>query len=393
MTGEDGRTVLMASLEYWGSPFQLAGHHLARAFVAAGWRVAYISVPVSPLHLLRRSSPAIRARLRDWSRGGRTEADGALWSYVPGTLLAPRNSPVLRSRWVVNNWWRLSLPNVRRAAARHGFESVDLLYIDVAVQGFWLDAIAHRATVLRVADRLDGFGHISAAQVAAEREIAGRVDVVVHAAASLEGHVESLGARRTAHVPNGVDIARFDRTAGAEPADLAGIPRPRAIYVGALESWFAFDTMNHVVATMPDVSFVVIGGSDATRSRLIDRPNLHVLGRRPWASLPSYLGHADVGLIPFDRVGHPDLVDGIHPLKLYEYLAAGLPVVATRWRELELIDSPAVLASTPDEFVGAIRAVTGAPDPRVVAEQRRAFARGASWDRRLQEMLGAVGMA
>ena len=286
MTGEGGRKVLMASLEYWDSPFQLAGHHLARAFAAAGWRVAYVSVPVSPLHLLRRSSPSIRARFRSWRQGGRMEATGDLWSYVPATLLAPRNSPILRSKWVIENWWRLSLPNIRRTAARHGFGSVDLLYIDVAVQGFWLDAIEHRGSVLRVADRLDGFRHISPAQVAAEREIAARVDVVAHAAASLRPHVESLGARRTAHVPNGVDIAHFERTVRSEPADLATIPRPRAIYVGAMESWFGFDTMNELVAAMPDVSFVVIGGSDTTPSRLVNRPNLHA-SRSPAVGFPA----------------------------------------------------------------------------------------------------------
>jgi glycosyltransferase involved in cell wall biosynthesis len=380
----------MASLEYWESPFQLAGHHLARAFVAAGWKVAYLSVPVSPLHLLRHSSPAIRARLRDWRRGGRTEENGALWSYVPGTLLAPRNSPILRSRWVLDQWWRLSVPNIRRTAARHGFGSVDLLYIDSSVHGFWLDAIEHRASVLRVADRLDGFRHVSRAQVAAERDIAGRVDVVAHAAASLRPHVESLGARRTAYLPNGVDVARFDGAATIEPADLAAVPRPRAIYVGAMESWFGFDAMNALVAAMPDISFVVIGGSDTTPSRLVHRPNLHVLGRRPWGSLPAYLSHVDVGLIPFDRAGHRELVDGIHPLKLYEYFASGLPVVATRWRELELIHSPATLASSTEEFVHAIRSAVTAPDG---SEARRAFARAASWDGRLRQLLEAVGMA
>jgi glycosyltransferase involved in cell wall biosynthesis len=96
--------------------------------------------------------------------------------------------------------------------------------------------------------------------------------------------------------------------------------------------------------------------------------------------LPEYLRAADVGLIPFDVRNHPTLVHSIHPLKLYEYLAAGLPVVATRWRELERLQSPATLCESIEQFVTAIEGcVTREPQ----RELYRAYAERADWKHRV----------
>jgi hypothetical protein len=70
--------------------------------------------------------------------------------------------------------------------------------------------------------------------------------------------------------------------------------------------------------------------------------------------MPSYLQHADMGIIPFDVRNHRELIDAVNPLKVYEYLAAGLPVVATDWLELSLLNLPIHRCRTPEEFVAGI---------------------------------------
>jgi glycosyltransferase involved in cell wall biosynthesis len=119
------------------------------------------------------------------------------------------------------------------------------------------------------------------------------------------------------------------------------------------------------------------------------RPILHLLGPRSFELLPQYLHNADVGLIPFDVVGHAELVDTIHPLKLYEYLACGLPVVATRWRELEHLASPAILVDSPADFSASIRASLAQPPDRATAI---AYAQTADWSGRLRALLDAVDL-
>ena len=111
---------------------------------------------------------------------------------------------------------------------------------------------------------------------------------------------------------------------------------------------------------------------------------------KQYAQVPAYLQHADVGIIPFDVARHPELVNGIHPLKLYQYLACGLPVVATAWQELESLNSPAHLSHTPDQFVASLQQ---ALEEKGGAAERIEYASQADWDRRLDDFLETLGLA
>ena len=128
-------------------------------------------------------------------------------------------------------------------------------------------------------------------------------------------------------LPNGVDAENFARPR-PEPEDIAGLARPRVVYVGALEYWFDVELLERCALARPDVPFVVIGPRpDGLPASLATLRNVHLIGPRPYAEIPAYLQHCDVGIVPFRRDA---LVDSIHPIKVYEYLAAGLRVVATR---------------------------------------------------------------
>jgi glycosyltransferase involved in cell wall biosynthesis len=379
----------MGCSEYWGSPFQIGGHQLARAFAAAGWEVAYLSNPVSPLHLATGLSPELRARIANYLAGGIETAEGRIWAYVPGAVLTPHAKPALRSHRLYRNWARLSIPGVVGAVRRHGFGEVDLLYLDNPIQGYLLDAIPHRRSVLRIADRIAAFSRVTPSMQQLERDIASSVDLVVHSAGSLEPDVARLGPRRSLHLPNGVDFPQFAVGDSSMPDDLRGIPRPIALYVGAIGEWFDFALVEELTAALPEVSFLLIGPDKAARRRLTARPNLHLLGKRPHGEVARYMRNADVGLIPFDVGGRPDLVNGIDPLKLYEYLACGLPVVATAWEEISRLGSPAALCRTPEEHVAAIRrAITEPHDPAPSV----AFAKDADWRLRVDALLDALAL-
>lgn len=382
---------LLACPHAWGSVVQVGGHHIARALVAAGWDVAYVSNPISPLHLAGGLGPELRHRVSIYRRRGIRDADGHLWAYVPGALLTPRESPILRSRWVHRNWVGLSYPNVIRVLRAHGFASVDLLYFDSVIQSFWLDVLPHRASVLRVGDRMSGFGQFTEEMRRMQRELAASVDLVVYSARDLERDVDAMRPKKTLHLPNGVDAAHFSEGGGPFPDDLAAIPRPIAVYVGAMEDWFDFDAVSVAAAELPDVSFVLIGPDRLAMQRLRPQPNLHILGPRPYAQIPRYLHASDVGLIPFDVRGHAPLVNGVHPLKLYEYMACGLPVVAARWNELVTLDSPAVLYREPGQLASGIRAALseGAADRAGRVE----FATRADWNERVRTLLSALALA
>jgi glycosyltransferase involved in cell wall biosynthesis len=367
----------------------LGGHHVARALVAAGWDVAFISNPISPLHLLRPRNDFLGERLRLWRSSGETDLDGHLWAYVPGALVTPFNAIGLRSGFVDRSWHRMTVPPVARTARRHGFGEVDLLYIDTPVQSFWLRAIPHRVSVLRMGDYMKGFEAFTPSMQGSMVRAARDVDAVLYSAESLRSIVLALEPRRAIHLPNGVDFKSLSRASAGIPADVAEIAQPIAMYVGAMEAWFDFDLIEVAARRLPNVSFVLIGPAKHARARLPSLPNLHVLGTRPWEQLPEYLSAARVGMIPFDRASHPDLVDRIHPLKLYEYAARGVPIVATRWLELESLGAPIRLTEGADEFVAAIAdAVTSTPDRAALIR----FAESADWSARVERLLSDLGL-
>jgi glycosyltransferase involved in cell wall biosynthesis len=156
--------------------------------------------------------------------------------------------------------------------------------------------------------------------------------------------------------------------------------------VGALDHWFDIGLVAATAAALRGVSFVIVGPHHTNLDALRGAPNIHLLGRRPYAEAPRYMKGAQVGLIPFQV---SDMVHATNPVKLYEYMACGLPVVAVAWEELIALNSPALLARSPAEFIAAVsRALAGA----VPRDALTSFATQADWRNRFQLLAGALGL-
>lgn len=195
-------------------------------------------------------------------------------------------------------------------------------------------------------------------------------------------------------MPNVADVELFTAARGnaAEPDDLASIPRPRTVYVGNLASYrFDRGLLAAVADRLPKVQFVLIGpcglgdtdsAADAWRS-LRRRDNIHLLGSRPHESLPAYCVHCDVGLIPFLDNDH---TRSSFPLKLWEMLGAGLPVVCTDLPSLHGVAPPEMVrfASDATSFAEAVEgAIKDSPHDR---EQRADLARRHDWNDRIEQL-------
>lgn len=377
--GDRMKKILMACANSWTSVFQVGSHHLAREFAKMGYQVAYLSNPISPFHLLG----DVRERYQIYRAGGIRE--DSVWAYVPATLLPPHRAPLLRSEWVHRHWHQLTFPSVLRRVEKEGFREVDILYFDTAIQSFWLEHIQADKTVFRMADQNAGFKSSTRALLKREKELIRRVDLVVCTAKTL---ADSVGeeAVRVAHLPNGVPLDHFAKPRG-KPRELEQIPGPIALYVGAIDYWFDHATVHALALALPQVSFVLIG--PVKGKEIPPLPNLHFLGPRSYAQIPQYLQCADVGLIPFDVQNYPDLIHHVNPLKLYEYMACGLPVVATRWRELENIDSPAFLCDSVEEFRENLLRALQTPNPDLY----RSYAQTLDWSTRATQLLELLGIS
>lgn len=187
---------------------------------------------------------------------------------------------------------------------------------------------------------------------------------------------------------NGVEMAHFE-TPRALPADLAALPRPLIGYVGLLSHFLDFDLLEAIRRNRRGGTVVLIGpgspATDAAVSEFSRREGVAVLGPRPYADVPAYMQGLDVGLIPF-RADDP-FVQGINPNKVYQYLAAGLPVLTTPLLDLDASPPDLLFAASPAEAVQALHvALDAAPEP----SRRRALARSHDWDALAARMVAEI---
>ncbi len=191
-------------------------------------------------------------------------------------------------------------------------------------------------------------------------------------------------------VPNGVDYDHFARPS-VEPADIAhlGGRGPIVGYYGALAEWFDYDLLDYAAQALPVADFLLIGpdyDGTAGKAGVMARDNVHWIGARPYADLPGYLARFDVATIPFVV---NDVTNAVSPLKLFEYMAGGKPVVTTplrecaRYRVVQIGDGS-------DGYVEALRtAFELARDPTHVARLRRT-ARANTWEARARTIIEAL---
>lgn len=375
---------VISSVHPYSSGLIVGSHQIARELARRGWHVLLLSDPASLAHMVAAIvHHRARARCRAATRG-LVKVDGVL-ALTPWTLVPLARDFGAGSARLLAIWPRASWPYLPRLLRELGFERPELALLDTPLAASAVDALAPKRLVMRLFDDTSEEKPWPPALQRAAEALAARADLVAITAPMLAPHAERLGARRIHLMPNGADLQHFT-TPRPPPPELASIARPRVVYSGALAPWVDYEWMNTAARRLPGISFLWIGpGPTEAVQRL---PNVFVLGPRPYDSLPAYLQHCDVGVIPFDRRRFPRLIDSVHPLKLYDYLAAGLAVVATRSAELERIAAPVALADSPDEFVTCIvSALRGGPAPAA------AFLASATWQARVDALLARLQIA
>ena len=378
----------MASYHSWNSPIQVGSHQLAREFVKMGYEVAFISDPISPFHMLPGASHSLSSRLQLHLSGGQRDLNDKLWAYVPAAPLTPTNKPLLSSRWVAQNWWKMTFPSAVSHAIKNGFGEVDLVYIESVYQYFWLGKIRHHRSVYRMTDHPEGYQKMGTDSVRSLiRGLALSVSEVVYTAQGLKPLVQSLQPNRHFYLPNGVQFGHFAKDQSDMPSEYKNIPGPRIVYAGSMEDWFDFNLVREAALNHPSYSFILIGPENHARQRLGGVKNIHILGPRKYEHLPPYLRHANVGIIPNNVWERPELIHYMNPLKLYQYLACGLPVVASSTRELKSLKSPALLAQDHPAFIRLLKKAVRQPENSKAAVQ---YAHKRDWAYAAKKLLGVL---
>ncbi|MGP0103530.1 MAG: glycosyltransferase [Solirubrobacteraceae bacterium] len=382
-----GRDIVCVGFADWDTDLWTNQHHLM-ARLARENRVLFVeSLGLRQPQLAGRDIARILRRLRRGMAPPRAR-DGL-------HVLSPLVVPLHRSRLVRALNARLLPALVRRAARRLGLRA-PILWAYVPQAEVLIDALQPSLIVYHCVDDIAAHGRIDTASFrAAEERFAARADLVLASAPALAERMRRFSAN-VLDAPNVADTELFAQALIPSPpapldAQMAALPAPRIVFTGAIVAVkLDLELLVELARLRPSWSFALVGPigpgePHADVSALSAEPNNHLLGPRAYEELPNVLRAADAGLIPYARNA---LTDSIFPMKVYEYLAAGLAVIATPLPALAGVEGVRC-AADPQGIARLLDEALAQDDPERRAARSRA-ASAHSWDRRLEEIAAAI---
>ncbi|HTH50722.1 MAG TPA: glycosyltransferase [Pyrinomonadaceae bacterium] len=299
-------------------------------------------------------------------------------------VLNPLAVPAYGSEAMVEFNRRFLIRQVRSAMKKLGFRDVVNMVFNPAA-GMIARRLGERELIYYCVDEYTAFTGATDGLKRIEDDLFRRADLVVVSAERLLESKRHLNPN-THIIRHGTDWDHF-RTAldpkTAIPADIANLPRPIIGFHGLLADWIDYELLKKVAAHFSHGSVVLIGKTNVDAEQKIKTldgiENIHLLGRKPYAELPAYCKAFDVALNPF---AINELTLAANPLKVREYLAAGLPVVSTDIPEVRILDD-VLVGVDHNDFIAKIEQALVSQTPSEAVSDR---IRPESWESKVEEL-------
>jgi len=361
------------------------GHQeIMSTFAASGRRVLFLE-NTGVRRLRFRDLPRLRRRLRNWSKGPGGFREERPNLFVLSPMVVP--GPYSRIATRINRF--LLQRSIRRWMRTIGVSRpIVWTFLPTPLANDLIADLDPALTIYYCIDDLASSSPEARRIVASEDAMFRRADLVFVTSEKLRSRAAQFSQR--VHVfPFGVKYDSFQavrESARRPPADIAGLRRPIVGYVGGLHQWIDQDLVVEAATRNPDVTFAFVGPPQCDLSRLEATANVRLLGAKPHAELPNYVREFDVGIVPY-RLS--DYTANVYPTKLNEYLAMGIPVVASDLPEIRRFNAQhgdiVSIGRDSGEFAAAIGHALndGAPD---AVSRRLAVAQANSWPSRIAQM-------
>ena len=356
----------------WDHPLWTNKQHVAVALAELGHRVLYVeSLGLRGPRSDRTDLTRILKRVVHALRPPRLVREG-IWVWSP--LVIPGGSSglglrinrlLLRPGLAVAQWW----VGLRKPLL---WSFNPLVHEYLRLENF-------HGSLYQCVDRVQAQPGMPAERLdIAERELCRRVQVVFTTAPELQRALAPLNSATHAF-GNVADADHFGTALGgalACPPEMEHLAHPRLLFMGAIDAYkLHLPMLTALARATPEWMYVLIGpvgetDPDTDVGALRQLGNVRLLGPRPYSQLPAYLRQADVALLP---LRHNDYTRHMFPMKFFEYLAAGCPVVATAIPSLEAQGDVAVLCDPdPEAFQRGIRTVLKGEGPPLASRLERA---------------------
>ncbi len=341
--------------------------HIARAFARRGHRTFYFSG-----HFIDAAEPGFRTEP--------LSEDGSLqivYLQVPGAPAIYFGMPSAETQAAIFASLALFL---RWAEPRE--------ILSLVQHPFWkpfAERVPNRKVIYDLMDHHEGFGDNAADVIAAEHVLLREADHVIVTSTFLED-IARKSNPRVSMVRNAGEYAHFAR----RPSEIYRDERGRRIigYYGAIAEWFDLDLVERIARERPDDCLLLIGADTAqANKRLAGLPNVLMAGEVSYSELPFYLYAFDVCILPFRVI---PLTLATNPVKVYEYLSAGKPVVSVDLPEISQFGGLVARARTHDEFMEQLTDALDRAGEAPAEASRRRFASEQTWDHRVKAFAEAL---
>lgn len=347
-------------------------------------KILYVEPPITILSPFKDSE--MWKKWGVWRQGIRQLQENLfLWS--PPVILPFGNKYRLINR--INQWWLALF--LRRVIKKLDMKN-NILWTYMPNTSDLVDLVEHKLLIYDCVDEHSEYTGLINKQVMLdmEQDLLEACDFVFVTAVGLYNTKKDF-ARRIYFLPNAANVEHFMQAQDpvtTVPDDITAIKGPIVGFVGVIQDWIDLGLIASVAKSYPSWSVVLVGpvGVGVDVSALQSLPNVHFLGRKDVRDLPRYLKAFDVCLNPFKL---NELTDKVSPLKFYEYLASGKPIVTVNMPGVRDFADVVEIADTPVEFVAAVAKAIQEENPdKLAARLKRA--RENSWESRVEFMMQKI---
>jgi hypothetical protein len=336
--------VLMAEALNYDHTLHVGNHQYAELFSKNGYEVLWLNPIYS--NLLYFNDKEDYLKRQKYHKEQLTDISKNLYQYSPKSLFQYGNYPIFK----LKNFNKLSIdfayPNIKKILKENNFLDVDILWLSSTKYYYLKDIVNYKKLFYRCSDDISGFKNTCKSMLNLEENLIKEADTVFITSKDLLSKKCKI-RHDLVYLPNGVDLSNFIKDEYKLPDEYKRSNNRKCIFVGALHNWVDIDLIHYCCSKLNNIDFYMVGPINTNLSSLNECNNVHIIGKKNYNEIPDYLYYADVAIIPF-KINN--LTNSITPVKLYEYMSAGLNVVSTNFKEMQYINSPAYIAENYEEF-------------------------------------------
>jgi glycosyltransferase involved in cell wall biosynthesis len=285
--------------------------------------------------------------------------------------------------------WALWRAKFRSTLQNLGFKK-PIIWLSYPTMGHFIDLIGPKLSIYHVVDEYSEYLKANKKKMLEwEKQIFGKADIVIVVSEKL------LKAKKKYHsnvhlIPNGVDFDKYEaaiKSSNDVPEDISGLHRPILGYSGLISYRLDLNLIKKTARKFPEWSIVLIGtiddrGCEDEIAQLLQIPNVYFLGMKPIDLVPHYIVAFDASIIPYSQNGE---VENLSPLKLYDAMAAGKPVVTTDFPAAHEFKDLIYINDTHDQFIRSIELALCETDESKYHDRIHAASEN-TWDDRITQI-------